>query len=460
MKNGIVIAGTQSGVGKTTLTIGLMAALKKRGLQIQGFKVGPDYLDPTYHRIVTDRWSHNLDGWMTSKDYVSTLYEKNSSTADISIIEGAMGLFDGYGATSEEGSAAQIAKWLDLPVILVVNGKGMSRSACALIKGYLDFDPDLHVAGVVFNNLGSKNHLRILKEAVEATLPVQVFGGLLRQESLKMPERHLGLTTADDSILNNCFINELVNTIEEHIEVDEVLNLIEYNPEHFHANVITKVDKEAQHDMITSKKVGIAFDKAFHFYYKANLDALEEAGAELCFFSPLEDDVLPEGLDALYLGGGYPELFAKKLSENTTMLEAIKAFAESEKPLYAECGGLIYLSQSVTNLEGDVLPFASVFPFSCRMLPKRKALGYVEVILEKDSIIGTKGESFRGHEFHYSEIIDEGRVQKNYRLKKRRGGEDRFEGYSKKNVLASYVHLHFASNKNIIEHFLGNALKA
>lgn len=447
----ILIAGVQSGAGKTTVAIGLMAALVKRGLRVQGFKVGPDFLDPTYYRQITGRAAHNLDGWMTDKRYVRRLFLDASLDADISIIEGVMGLYDGFGAHSEDGSSAQIAKWLDAPVILVVNAKGMGRSVCAVLKGFMSFDKRVKFAGVIFNNLGSERHLSLLREAVAANLRLPVFGGLLKDESLRLPERYLGLHPAAEGALNQEALKALSSQIERHVDLDAIFaaaGKIDVPPVH-------KRNSTAGSRKKKRCKIGVARDEAFSFYYEENFRLLEEAGAELIFFSPIRDQKLPEGLNGIYFGGGYPEIFAGRLASNGPMLKAAREFAEEGRPVYAECGGLMYLSRSIQLTDGKCFPMAGVFPFQCRMLEKRKALGYVEARLRENSILGEEGMVFRGHEFHYS-AIEEGapRVRMKYSVAKRTGAGDMLEGFSYKNVLGSYIHAHFGSQPGMAENFV------
>ncbi|MBI5184628.1 MAG: cobyrinate a,c-diamide synthase [Nitrospinae bacterium] len=448
----ILIAGAQSGAGKTTGTIGLMAALVKRGMRVQGFKVGPDFLDPTYYRQITGRAAHNLDGWMTDKRYVRRLFLDASLDADISIIEGVMGLYDGFGAHSEDGSSAQIAKWLDAPVILVVNARGMGRSACAVLKGFMSFDKRVKFAGVLFNNLGSERHLGLLREAVAGNIGLPVFGGLLKDESLRLPERYLGLHPATEGALNQGALKSLASQIEKHVDLDAILDA----SGKINAPPVQKLNSKAGSRKKKRCRIGVARDEAFSFYYEENFRLLEEAGAELIFFSPIRDQKLPEDLGGIYLGGGYPEIFADRLASNGPMRNAVLEFAEEGKPVYAECGGLMYLSRSIQLTDGNCFPMAGVFPFQCGMLEKRKALGYVEARLLEDSILGEEGMVFRGHEFHYSTIENEpAPVHMKYSVTKRAGEGDMLEGFSYKNVLGSYIHAHFGSQPGMAGNFVG-----
>lgn len=435
-------------MGKTTATIGIMAALVKRGMRVQGFKVGPDFLDPTYYRQITGRAAHNLDGWMTDKRYVRRLFQEASGDADISVIEGVMGLFDGFGAHSEDGSSAQIAKWLDTPVILVVNAKGMARSVCALLKGFLSFDKRVNFAGVIFNNLGSERHLTLLKEIVAENLKLPVFGGLLKDESMRLPERYLGLHPATEGTLNHEVLNALASQMERYVDMDAILSASDK------VDVAKRISR-TQPRKKTLCKIGVARDEAFYFYYEENFRLLKEAGAELSFFSPIHDQKLPDGLSGIYFGGGYPESFAERLSSNGPMLKAVRDFAEEGKPVYAECGGLLYLSGAIQLRDGKCFDMARIFPFQCKMLEKRMALGYVEVRLREDSVLGKEGMVFRGHEFHYSAIENEPPVVRmKYSVTRRTGYGNKPEGFSYKNVLGSYIHAHFGSQPRMAGNFV------
>ncbi len=446
---GIIIAAPHSGSGKTTLTNGLILALKEQGMTVQCFKVGPDYLDPTYHKLLSGRWSYNLDGWMGSADDIRMRYAEAGKDADVCVIEGVMGLFDGYGATSEEGSTAQVAKILQVPVLLVIDAKGMSRSVAAVVKGFAGFDPDVHIAGVVFNNAGSAYHLSLLKEAVEKETDIPVIGGLVRNAELHLEQRHLGLKSASEEVIGDPYLKDLSEHIRNGVDMNTFLKI-------FHLEGIkrkTPLHRAAGDEEAEGEKpvIAVAFDDAFHFYYKANFEALEKAGARLKFFSPLYDSALPSDATALYIGGGYPELFAPRLSQNALMKESVRHFVQKGFPVYAECGGLIYLSKTLSTLQEQQFKMCSLFPFSCRMLPRRKILGYVSVTLQQDTFLGKAGSSFRGHEFHYSEIEDteENKVETCFQIAKRRGGEARSEGYKIQNVLASYVHAYFPSNPDM-----------
>ncbi|HZK13777.1 MAG TPA: cobyrinate a,c-diamide synthase, partial [Desulfobaccales bacterium] len=363
---GLVIAGTQSGVGKTTVTLGLLYALARRGLKVQPFKVGPDFIDPGHHTRAAGRVCRNLDGWMLSREANLTLFRRQARGADVAVVEGVMGLFDGYDGASEAGSTAQMAKWLGLPVLLVVDARAMARSAAALVHGFASFDPALNLAGVVFNRIGSAAHLEYLNQALSCLKGVRSFGGLPRDQELAIPERHLGLATAEDHPLDEAYLGRLADRLETHLDLEGLLAAL---PK------LTLPEEPAPAAMPASVRLGVARDRAFCFYYPENLELLEKFGAELVPFSPLTDRELPAGLDGVYLGGGYPELYAERLAANEALKQALKQNAAGGLPIYAECGGLMYLAREILDLEGRAHPMAGVFPFTVRMLPRLKALG-------------------------------------------------------------------------------------
>lgn len=456
---GIIIAGTHSGTGKTTIAVGLMALLQKRGMAVQPFKVGPDYIDPSYHRLVCGKQSYNLDTWMMGIAGVKRAFEKAMQGADIGIIEGVMGLFDGKDGKTDEGSTAHIAKILKLPVILVVDARSMARSAGALVYGYERFDPQIKIAGIIFNRVGSVRHCKMLKDAVGAKCKARVLGYIPRDEEITLAERHLGLLTAEEAVDSeqwSVIRKRLAKLSKRFISIDEILKLSsQYRIQKSTLPLTT------YRSPITTR-IAVALDNAFCFYYQENLDMLKEFGAELVFFSPLKDKKLPENIDGIYLGGGYPELYAKKLEENKTIRKEIKAFADSGLPIYAECGGLMYLGKGLKDFKGKKYEMIGVFPWVSRMFEKRKSLGYREIKAKDGCPFLKKGQKVRGHEFHYSEIDEPpSAVTRVYSITYNssappfnKGGKAGFEGYLYKNTLASYVHLHFAGNPSFAAGFM------
>jgi len=445
-----IIAGTHSGCGKTTVTLGLMAALKKLGYSVQPFKIGPDFIDPGHHTRITGRCSHNLDGWMLDRKTNQELFSRIQEEAGVVVGEGVMGLFDGFSATDEAGSTAQMAKWLDLPVLLVVDARSMARSVAAIVQGYTRFDPDLSLAGVLCNRVGSPGHARILKEALKAAGCPPCLGCLPRQEDLTMPSRHLGLYTAQDMEDADDSLTSLTEWIKEHVHLDRLLKTtLRQRPGDRDQRSEVREQRSGQ-GVHRRVRIGLARDRAFCFYYPQNLRLLEEAGAELVAFSPLQDRKLPDNLQGLYLGGGYPELHAEALAANQDLREDIAGFATRGGPVYAECGGFMYCMHSLEDGVGQGFPMLGIFPFRARMDTRLRALGYREVCLHKDTLLGPAGTVIRGHEFHYSSIVNmdvDATAEPDcvYVLRERKGNPETREGYTAHNVLASYVHLHFAS---------------
>lgn len=443
----IVIAAPHSGSGKTTLTLGLMNALTRRGLKVAPFKVGPDFIDPGYHRLVTGLPSVNLDDWMCGHDFVRDTFSRHTEGADLAIVEGVMGLFDGIDGVSEAGSTAEVAKLIGAPVLLVVDARSQARSAAALVHGFASFDPALRVAGVIFNNVASANHERILREAVAASCPdVAVVGCLPKDPRLAIPSRHLGLTTAEENPLSAEFLDHLLNVMEGHLDLEGILALAD-------GRALPGGTASAPPAAAGRVRIAVARDAAFCFCYPDNLRLLEEAGAEISFFSPLADARLPEGAAGVYLPGGYPELFAERLAGNVALKTALHEAIEAGLPVYAECGGFIYLTQGV-EAGGTTHPLVGIFPVATRMLPRRKALGYREVELASDTPLGPAGATVRGHEFHYSEMEPmPPTVERVYRVS-RKGEPLGLEGYRHRNCLASYIHLHFGSSPDLAGNFV------
>lgn len=458
---GLVIAGTQSGVGKTTITLGLISALRCRGLTVQPFKVGPDFIDPGHHTRAAGRVSRNLDGWMLSQDANLALFRRHAAAAQIAVVEGVMGLFDGYDGLSEAGSTAQMAKWLGLPVLLVVDARSLARSAAALVHGYATFDGELALAGVVFNRVGSATHLHYLEQALSQLDQARCFGGLPREGELAIPERHLGLFTTEDHPLDESRLTHLADFLEENLDLDGLLAALPVLsfPQETPAVGASPLNPRPLTPDPSTVRLGVARDPAFCFYYQENLELLAQSGAELVPFSPLADRELPANLHGIYLGGGYPELYAAQLSANEDMKHGIAAQAAAGLPIYAECGGLMYLSQEIEDLEGRRHAMAGVLPLKMRMLPRLKALGYREITLTGSGLLGPEGTKARGHEFHYSEIAAElEELPRLYKITARQGQEAAPEGYSVNNVLASYVHLHFSSNPVVAGHLVERCL--
>jgi cobyrinic acid a,c-diamide synthase len=462
MKKGLVIAGTHSGSGKTTVTLGILAALKNRGFSVAPFKVGPDFIDPGHHRRIAGTQSRNLDGWMLSQAANRKMFARGIAGADVAVVEGVMGLFDGYDGRSEAGSTAQMARWLGLEILLVVDARSMARSAGALVYGFTRFDPGCRFCGVVFNNVGSARHMEYLCQALEEKVSVPVLGGLPKNPDLAIPDRHLGLVTAEDYGLSDQQVAALAGVIEKNLDLDR---LIERLPGIVVEDPDYEMENREDHDQnnrfpvsdLKKVRIGVARDNAFCFYYPDNLEIFEENGAEIVFFSPVNDRELPSNLDGIYLGGGYPELHAEKLSMNVSMRKDVFEKCKKGMPVYAECGGFMYLCEKLISKHGDVYDMVGCFPFASRMKDRLNALGYREIRLSDTTPLGKKGLTARGHEFHYSYLEEEKispEIQKVYEASDRSGTERSCPGYLVNQCLGSYVHLHFRSCPEIGRNFV------
>ncbi|KAA1293756.1 cobyrinate a,c-diamide synthase [Leptospira interrogans] len=446
----IVIGGTGSGVGKTTIALALTQILRKKGLKVATFKCGPDYLDPTYHSRASQKICHNLDGWLMGKESVLNTFYQACHNVDIAIIEGMMGLFDGHSPNSEIGSTAEIAKWLASPVLVVLDTRGMARTVSAILKGLKIFDPDLNLAGAFANFTGSPSHIQLLKDA---STEVPILGGLCKHSEQTFPERHLGLYSASEENVSEEKFNFWGEEGEKSLEVNSILEIANSAPE-------ISIPVSNINTTLKRCKIGIAMDSAFHFYYEENLMRLRQAGAELVFFSPLSDSRLTD-VDGLYFGGGYPEVFAPTLSKNKSLLNYIRDLSYKNIPIYAECGGLMYLSKGIKLVEGEFFPMLGLISATSIMEKKLKALGYVEVTTKKETIFGEVGLRFRGHQFRYSDLeLDKSNpIELVYNLRKRKSDQVSEEGYSKNSILASYIHAHWASNPNLAEGFVQSCLR-
>ncbi len=441
----LLIAGTHSGCGKTTVTLAIMAALAGRGLLVQPFKCGPDFIDPSLHQMVTGQISRNLDVRMCGASFVQQTFAKHSPSVGCAVVEGVMGLFDGG-----EGSAATLAKTLDLPVILVVDVRSAAESVAAVVKGFATLDPALKLAGVICNRVGSDKHREMIAGAIQAHGNVPIIGFLPRREEVSIPSRHLGLHMGSEHPLKGEGLAELAALAEQHLDLDLLLRIAgERQPlplgEDTAFRPISAADSGQE-----KVRIGVARDAAFCFYYEDNIDLLRAAGADLVFFSPLEDSHLPPGLQGLYLGGGYPELHARQLSANQAMHNQIRTFAKAGQPIYAECGGFMYLCQAIIDLEEAEFPMIGLYPFRTRMQPRLRSLGYRQPVVVRDCLMGPASTVLHGHEFHYSAIEeDHPHVASVFRL-----ADGRPEGYSHNNTLAGYTHLHWGRTPEVASHFV------
>ncbi|WP_054741905.1 cobyrinate a,c-diamide synthase [Cellulosilyticum ruminicola] len=447
----ILIAGTNSGVGKTTISLGIMQALKNRNMVVQPYKVGPDYIDTAYHTHITKRASRNLDAYMLEEEKLKYLFNKVKVDADISVVEGVMGLYDGKGTDINNCSSSSMAKLLNIPVILVINAKAMAASSAAMVLGYQKIDPDLNICGVIANNVRTEGHYKLVKESIEKYCGVEVLGYFPPNESFSLPSRHLGLVPSNEMEALDDKFQSLGSEIEKYINIDRLLELCEtedvetdYKPE-IVSSGLTKVK---------GKKIAIAQDKAFNFYYADNLDLLRDMGLEIVNFSPLYDKELPV-CDYIYIGGGFPEVFGKELAANKVVREAIKKAHEAGIPIYAECGGLMYLGEGLIDHDENYYEMVGIFEGVSRMTKSLKRFGYCYGTAQEETILSKVGDTLRGHEFHHSEFESKEKgvyiMQKGAKAKE----EDKWSGgYSKGNTLAAYLHIHFYSNLEALAHFL------
>jgi cobyrinic acid a,c-diamide synthase len=499
----LVIAGTSSGAGKTTVASGLIGALRARGLRVQGFKVGPDYIDPSYHALAAGRPGRNLDAFLSGTELIAPLFRHGSVGADIAIVEGVMGLFDGASGRGELASTAQVSKLLRAPVVLVVDGSAMARSAAAIVHGFRTFDPEVEVAGVIFNRVGSDIHAQLLREAVEP-LGLPVLGTLRRDARIAAPERHLGLVpVAEREPRTRDALAVLADSIAHQIDLDALIALARAAPAQAgetwspHA-AVARDDRAAAQRALGGRdaargghvatqralggrdaargghvatqrapggpdagggrarvRIAIAQGPAFSFHYRENLELLEAAGAELAPFDPLHDEALPDGSDALVLAGGFPEVFGAELAANARLRAAVAEHAAAGRPLLAECGGLLFLGQALDGHE-----MCGVLPLRAAM-GRRLTLGYREATAATATPWLARGQRVRGHEFHYTQVEVEaggaalGSGSAAWTLAAR--GVERDEGFVRGAVQASYLHVHWAAFPHIARGFVDAA---
>ena len=441
MPSVVVIAGTTSGVGKTTITLAILHAFKsKKGLIVQPFKIGPDFIDPSYHKVITGRDAPTLDAWLMGNEGILTSVQTTSEDADIAVIEGVMGLFDGMSGKSDFASTAYVAKILNAPIILVVDAAKAARSIAAMISGYLNFDSSLKIMGVILNNVSGLKHAKYLEEACEGSINVPILGIVKRNPDLRMDERHLGLIPTDE--LNHSKKNEikkLVGKVSEEVYYDKIISLLGLKK----SKLTMPVNR---FKLKTSKfvKIGIALDSSFNFYYNENLKILRNLGAEIIFFSPIIDNHIPDGISGLILGGGFPEVMADKLSSNDSMLKSVKKAAQQEMPIYGECGGLMYLTRSITGYKNTEKSFRMVGIIDAKTeMTGRLTLNYTQA--DMNSGMFGKIKNIKGHEFHYSKLSELARdTQYVYNMKRGFGIDaGMHDGIVAHNSMASYMHLHF-----------------
>ena len=438
----LVVAGTHSGVGKTTVASGLMAALASEGYRVAPFKVGPDFIDPSYHALATGRPGRNLDAYLCGEALIGPLFAHGARDADIAVVEGVMGLFDGKGG-GDLASTAHVAKLLDAPVVLVVDAQAMSRSAAAMVHGYATFDPDVRVAGVVLNRVGSDTHEKMLRDALKP-LGIPILGVLRRNDAIHTPDRHLGLVpVAERHGQARLALDALGEKVARSLDLDAVVRLAATAGP---LSVKPWSPESPEEERTPDTRVGIAGGPSFSFLYRENVELMEGAGAEIVTFDPTADEALPDDLDALYLGGGFPETYAESLSTNETMRKSVREFAASDRPVLAECGGLLYLCRSLDGWE-----MCGVLEAEARMAG-RLSLGYREAQALSDSPLAERGAILRGHEFHYSAVEPAVGESPAWDL----AGRGR-EGFVSCGVHASYLHTHWAATPELPQRFLRTA---
>lgn len=448
---GLIIGGTHSGCGKTSVTLGLIGAFEKRGLQVTPWKSGPDYIDPGFHSRAARKICRNLDTMLLPDRAVKELFDRQHQS--FSIIEGVMGLFDGAGAFDERGSAAHLSKLLGLPIILVIDAKAMARSAAAIALGFTQFDKDVSIGGFIMNRVGSERHFSILRDSIEEKTGLPVLGYLPADKEMRIPERHLGLVNDLDEERWDSLISSITSNAEKHLDLTGLLQVAQqYKPSNSIEPVLFS-PSTAREPFI---KIAVARDRAFQFYYEDNLDILRHLGVEIHFFSPLEDSGIPSDISAIYFGGGYPELYALKLSENRTMVEQIRSLAEKGMPIYGECGGFMYLTEGIVDKEGTFYPMTALLPGRAKMGQKLRSLGYCRTELREKTILGDRGSEAMGHVFHWAELEGISPAEKKS-FTVRKGDDVLEEGFFKNNVLGSWVHHHFASNITMAASFIGAA---
>ncbi len=438
----LVIAGTHSGVGKTTVTLALMAALRQQGRLVQPFKAGPDFIDPGHHGLATGRPSRNLDGWMLGETVNLDIFLRAAAGADLSIIEGMMGLFDGTSPNSDQGSTAELAALLGAPVLLVIDGSAIARSAAAMAHGYARFDSALRVEGVLFNRVQSQGHFQLLKEAVESSTGLKAVGYLKSDPEMAIGDRHLGLLTALEPGVAACY-DKLGKAARETVDMEKVVALAQAA-----APMESSPCQQTRSNDVSPVCIGIAHDPAFCFYYQDNLDLLEQEGAKCVRFSPLHDSQLPD-VDLLYFGGGYPELYGTSLAANRAMRKAIRSFAERGGPIYAECGGMMYLTRAIRDLEGNAHDMVGLFQAESVMSRTAMTLGYRNLSLSRSCLLGHAGMTARGHEFHYSILESSVPLEYACELTDVQSQSKGCDGLMQDNTVGLYTHLHFRSQPAI-----------
>ncbi|OQZ03066.1 MAG: hypothetical protein B6D34_09435 [Candidatus Brocadia sp. UTAMX1] len=446
----IVIAGTHSGVGKTTITLGLMSVLKDKGNQVQGFKVGPDYIDPSHHTAITERPSRNLDTWLMNRDVCLELFEHAFRGANIAVIEGVMGLYDGCLNGTELGSTAHLAKILNTSVVLVMDAKGLSRSAGAIALGYKNFDKELEIAGIILNRIKTERHYASIKKSIEDHTGIPVLGYLPFHEEIMLPERHLGLIPSVEQEISKSAYKKIGYLLSATVDIDKLISIVfsSRNLPAYERTVFCQVNERFP------CRIAVAVDEAFNFYYQDNLDLLELFGAKLMYFSPIYDKRLPDDIDGLYLGGGFPELYASRLASNIAMKESIRKVHRDGAVIYGECGGMMYLLEKLIDFKNNIHEMCGILKGTTRMENKRQGLGYVTIRAIHDTILCNKGDIFKAHEFHWSSLQVSSKTQYAYEVSKYGDTLPKQDGLITDRVLGSYSHIHFLAFPRLAQQYL------
>jgi cobyrinic acid a,c-diamide synthase len=456
----ILISATHSGAGKTTVTGVVMAALRRRGLSVAPFKIGPDFIDAAHHAEVCDRPSINLDTWLQGEDGVRRSFERWSADADIAVIEAMGGLFDGVDGTGR-GSPAELAKLLGVPVVVVLDVWGMTRTAAPILRGLRDFEPEVRVAGCVLNRVGSPGHAAMVIDSLPDDVRGLVVGSVAASEHLAIPERHLGIVTVQELGASAVDRAEARERAASDLDLDRIIELAgtteqehttvsDDPPAGSSAPARPTTDAPPPPPTPAPLRMAIAQDEAFHFYYEENLDLLRRAGFELVPFRPTADPSLPPDVDLVYLGGGYPESFAAELGANGSLAAELRERVAAGLPVYAECGGFIYLGRSLTGFDGKTHAMAGVLPLDFTMDREHLSIAYVTATTAADSPLGPAGTKARGQEFHQSRIVASP-AQAEPDLYELTRSDDRRSraGLARPNIAASYVHLHLGSNPSV-----------
>lgn len=445
----VVLAGTGSAVGKTTISTGIMKALSEEG-KVQPFKVGPDYIDPTYHTMATKNKSRNLDTFFMSLNQIRSAYDRamKKTNSQMAVIEGVRGLYEGISPTEDIGNTSSVAKALDAPVVLILNARSLVKSAAAVVLGFQTLDPSIKIEGAILNMVKNNKHYLKAKTAIETYTNVKVIGGIPRREEIAVEQRHLGLVPALERENINKSIDHWGEMVKENIDIDLLLEIMK------NSQKITGPREELWKNSNNKKvKIGVAMDEIFTFYYQENIEALEENNAEIIPFSPWHDEEIPD-VDALYIGGGYPEMFTKELESNISMRTSIKKFHDDGRPIYGECGGFMYLTSAINDAK-----MCNVYNYPSVLTKHVQGLSYVIAETKEDNIISQKGDIFRGHEFHYSKVNVKAEDNPKFAFKILRGTGtlNKEDGLMSKNTVANFVHTHAAACPTFASNFTRNA---